>query len=233
MDNQIKYAFDAVQTPDRLKRMTKAALRKKTFDYGRNVLQLRKHRARLAGAVLSLVLVIGGSSIWCLPTTRIAVDINPSIEIHVNTFDRVITVEGKNADGVALVRELNVNGMSYADALQRILLSNGLEQYLDEEHDISITVAGGGTEAHANEMLDNVLCRAFNIAGKENVHYYQVDWDTVNAARELNLSIPQYLAWQQMLNINPNTTPEDIRNMTLTQIRVLSQVKIVENPCHE
>ena len=48
MDNQIKEAFDSIQTPERLKRTTKAALRKKTFDYGRNVLRLRQHRQRFS-----------------------------------------------------------------------------------------------------------------------------------------------------------------------------------------
>ena len=58
MDNQIREAFDAIQAPDRLKRTTKAALRKKTFDYGRNVLQLRARRRQLAAGLLTLVLVL-------------------------------------------------------------------------------------------------------------------------------------------------------------------------------
>ena len=153
MDNRIREAFDTVQTPERLKRKTKAYLRKKTFDYGRNVLQRRKMRQRLAGCLVSLALVCTGAGVWFWPSASISVDINPSIELKVNALDRVIALEGRNSDGIALVKQIDVAGMEYDDAMQRILLSSGLEPYLDEGSMITITVAGGGTEAHAEQML--------------------------------------------------------------------------------
>ena len=232
MDNQIKEAFDAIQTPERLKRATKAALRKKTFDYGRNVLRLRQHRQRLAGMLASLVLVLTGSGLWFWPSASISVDINPSVELKVNALDRVIALEGKNSDGAAVVKDLDVVGMAYDDAMQRLLLSEGLEPYLTDGSQITITVAGGGTDAHAEQMLSRVLCRAYNIANKENVLYCQVDWETVKAAREVNLCIPRYLAWQNLLKTNPTITPEDVREIPKDRIRALAQTVIIEDPCH-
>lgn len=232
MDNQIKQAFDAIQTPERLKRATKAALRKKTFDYGRNVLRLRQHRQRLAGMLASLVLVLTGSGLWFWPSASISVDINPSVELKVNALDRVIALEGRNSDGAAVVKDLDVVGMAYDDAMQRLLLSEGLEPYLTDGSQITITVAGGGTDAHAEQMLSRVLCRAYNIANKENVLYCQVDWETVKAAREVNLCIPRYLAWQNLLKTNPAITPEDVREIPKDRIRALAQTVIIEDPCH-
>lgn len=232
MDNQIKQAFDAIQTPERLKRATKAALRKKTFDYGRNVLRLRQHRQRLAGMLASLVLVLTGSGLWFWPSASISVDINPSVELKVNALDRVIALEGRNSDGAAVVKDLDVVGMTYDDAMQRLLLSEGLEPYLADGSQITITVAGGGTDAHAEQMLSRVLCRAYNIANKENVLYCQVDWETVKAAREVNLCIPRYLAWQNLLKTNPAITPEDVREIPKDRIRALAQTVIIEDPCH-
>lgn len=232
MDEQLKNAFDAIQTPERLERITKANLRRKTFDYGRNSLQLRQHRTRLAGCLLSLVLVLGGTGLWFFPSASIAMDVNPSIEIRVNALERVIGVEGINTDGIALAKELDVTGMPYDDAMQRILLSNSLARFLKDDHMISITMAGTGSDTHLTEMADKVLCRAYNIAGKENIFYCQVDQETIKSARAENLSIPRYLAWQRMLTIDPATTTDDIRQMTNEQIRILSQVKIVEDPCH-
>ena len=232
MDNQLKNAFGTIRAPERLKRKTKAALRKKTFDYGRNILQKRAFRRRMATGLLSLVLVFTGCGLWFLPTTNIAVDINPSINIRVNALDRVISVEGTNADGVALAKALDVAGMLYDDAMQRILLSEALERFLDDNHMISITMAGNSTDAHLTEMADKVLCRAYSIAGKENIFYCQTDQDTIRAARAENLCIPRYLAWQRMLEIDPTITTDDIRQMSNEQIRILSEVKIVEDPCH-
>lgn len=232
MDNQIKEAFDSIQAPERLKRTTKAALRKKTFDYGRNVLRLRQHRQRLAGMLASLVLVLTGSGLWFWPSASISVDINPSVELKVNALDRVIALEGRNSDGAAVVKDLDVVGMAYDDAMQRLLLSEGLEPYLADDSQITITVAGGGTDAHAEQMLSRVLCRAYNIANKENVLYCQVDWETVKAAREVNLCIPRYLAWQNLLKTNPAITPEDVREIPKDRIRALAQTVIIEDPCH-
>ena len=232
MDNQIKEAFDSIQAQERLKRATKAALRKKTFDYGRNVLRLRQHRHRLAAGLLSLTLLLSAGGLWFLPAASISVDINPSMELKVNALDRVIALEGRNSDGAAVVKDLDVVGMTYDDAMQRLLLSEGLEPYLTDGTQITITVAGGGTDAHAEQMLSRVLCRAYNIANKENVLYCQVDWETVKAAREVNLCIPRYLAWQNLLKTNPAITPEDVREIPKDRIRALAQTVIIEDPCH-
>lgn len=232
MDERIRNAFGAVQTPERLMRHTKAALRKKTFDYGRNLLRLRAARRRLAAGLLSLVLVLTGAGVWFFPATSIGIDVNPSVELKVNALDRVIALRGRNSDGAALAEELDVAGMTYGDAMQRILLSRCLEPYLAQGSTITITVAGGD-EAHGAEMLNNVLCRAYNIAAEENVVYYQVDWETVRAAEAAGLCIPRYLAWQQMLREDPTVTAEDVRQLPREEIHRMVQMDIVENPCGE
>lgn len=232
MDNQIKEAFDAIQAPELLKRKTKAVLRKKTFDYGRNVYRLRLRRRRLAGAVLSAVLLLTGGGFWFLPATSISMDVNPSIELKVNALDRVIALEGRNSDGVELVKDIDVAGMTYDDAMQRILLSEGMEPYLEDGSQITITVAGGGSDAHAEQMLSKVLCRAYNIADRDNVLYCQVDWETVKAARAVNLCIPRYLAWQNLRKTDPTVTAEDVRQIPKEKIRTLAQTIIIEDPCH-
>lgn len=233
MDNRIKEAFDPIQAPERLKRKAKVYLRKRTFDYGRNVYRLRQYRHRLATAVLTLALVLTTAGIWFLPATSIAVDINPSIELKVNALDRVIALEGRNSDGIVLAEGIDVTGMIYDDAMQRILLSKGMEPYLAKGSEITITVAGGSSDAHADQMLSRVLCRAFNIAEKEKILYCKVDWETMKAAQEVNLCIPRYLAWQNLKKNDPTITPEDVREIPKDEIRTLAQVIIIENPCYE
>ena len=233
MDNRIQDAFAGVRAPDRLKRATKAALRKRTFDYGRNRLRLQTFRRRAASAAVMLALVLAGAGLWFLPAASIAVDINPSLELKVNALDRVISLEGKNADGIALVEELRLNGMSYEDAMQRLLLSHGLEPYLERNSAITITVAGGGTDAHAEQILNRVLCRAYNIAGQENVLCYQVDWETVRAARSAGLCIPRYLAWQELKKTDPAVTAEDVRALPKEVVHEIARVERPENPCGE
>lgn len=233
MSNKLHNAFDSVQATERLKRSARAHIRKKTFDYGRNQLQLKSHHRRLASVALTLVLILSCAGVWFIPSASIAVDINPSVELTVNALDRVISLEGKNADGILLVQELDVAGMTYDDAMQRLLLSNGLQPYLDEGSTITITVTGGSNEAHTEQMLSRLLCRTFNIAEEENVLYCQVDWETRRAAEAAQLCVPRYLAWQQLLKTDPFITAEDVRQIPKEEIRALAQTKILENPCEE
>lgn len=230
MDNQIRDAFDAVQAPERMKRRTKAALRKKTFDYGRNVYRVRQHRRRLATGLLSLVLVFSTMGMWFLPVTAIGLSINPSIELLVNTLDRVIGVKGVNSDGLELVRNLDVYGLPYDEAMQRILICDELAPYMDENSMISITVVDD-RDNHAELVLSKVVCRAYSVAEKENVQYYQIDHQTQKAAEAAGLCVPRYLAWQNLRKTNPGITAEDVRELPKEEIHRLAQCDTLEDPC--
>ena len=231
MENKLRGAFSALKASEKLKRTTKAALRKKTFDYGRQIGRIRARRRRMAGCLASLVLVLTGLGAWFTPTASIAVDINPSIELRVNLFDRVIALEGRNSDGEAVAGELDLTGKPYDEAMQRLLLSHSLAPYLEQGSTITITLAGSGD--HAVQMLSKVVCRAYAVAQEENVVYCQVSWDTVKAAKTAGLCIPRYLAWQELRKTDPQITVEDIKGMPIEEIRKLIYVDTLENPCGE
>ena len=233
MNEQFQKAFDDLQAPQQLKRAARAHIRRKTFDYGRQIYQLRRHHSRMAACMLSLVLVLSGLGIWFLPATSIGLDINPSLELQVNALDRVITLKGKNEDGMEVAKHLDVSGMPYDEAMQRILISEELSSYLENGSMISISVVGGGSDVHAEKILSKVVCRAYAIAEDENVFYCQTDRETLDAARESGLCIPRYLAWQHLLETNPDVTAEEVSKMPKDEIRALAQLKILDNPCGE
>ena len=233
MNNKFQNTFDTIHAPEQLKRATRAHIRRKTFDYGRQVLQYRQHRRRIAACLLSLAMVLSGAGIWFLPATSIGLDINPSLELTVNALDLVIALKGKNEDGLEVAKHLDVTGMPYDEAMQRILISQELAPYLENGSMISISVVGGGSDVHAEEMLSKVVCRAYALAEDENVFYCQTDKDTLFAARASGLCIPRYLAWQHLLEENPDVTAEEVSRMPKDEIRALAQLEIIENPCGE
>lgn len=233
MEDKLHNAFDSLQATQRLKRTALAQIRRKTFDYGRHQYRYRQHRRRLAAGLLSLVAVISGLGIWYLPTTSIGLDINPSLELTVNVLDRVIALKGNNADGLEVAQKLDVVGMPYDDAMQRVLISQELSPYLENGSMISISMVGGGSESHAEEMLSKVVCRAYALAEDENVFYCQTDRETLAAARASGLCIPRYLAWQHLLETDPDVTAEEVSQIPKEEIRALAQLKIIDNPCGE
>ena len=233
MEDKLHNTFDSLHASEHLKRAARAHIRRKTFDYGRQVFQYRQHRRRLSAALLSLVLVFSGLGVWFLPATSIGLDINPSLELHVNALDRVIALKGNNADGLEVAKHLDVTGMPYDKAMQRILISQELAPYLENGSMISISVVGGGSDVHAEKILSKVVCRAYAIAEDENVFYCQTDKETLEAARESGLCIPRYLAWQHLLESDPDVTAEEVSRMPKDEIRALAQLEIIENPCGE
>ena len=232
MKNDIKEAFDAVRADERLRRQTKAYLRKATLDYGRDVQRRRQRQMRLASCTAALVLLVVSAGMWLLPVTSIDLDINPSLEIRVNTFGRVTRLKGLNADGLALVEELDVKGLPYDEAMQRILISEELEAYLDNGSLISITVVGKD-ESLAEEMLSKVVCRAYAIAEEDNVYYCQTDPETARAARSVGLCVLRYQVWQQMKESDPSITVEAVAMMPKAEIMRLAKFEKLENPCGE
>ena len=231
MHEQFKAAFDGIEATERLKRQTKAHVRRKTFDYGRQIQRVRARHRRLAASLASLVLLLTGLVAWFTPATSIGVDINPSLELQVNIFDRVISLKGRNLDGEVVAGELDLTGKPYDEAMQRLLLSHGLEPYLEKGSTITITLTGNGD--HAVQMLSKVVCRAYAVAEEENVVYCQVSWDTLKASKDAGLCIPRYLAWQELLKTDPAVTVEDIKNIPMEEIRRLIYVDTLENPCGE
>ena len=229
MDERIRNAFDAIQAPERLMRKTKAALRKKTFDYGRNLLRLRTARRRLAAGLLTLALVLTGTGIWFFPTTSIGMDVNPSIELKVNALDRVIALEGLNPDGEKLAAALDVAGMDYGDAMGRIMVSDELGVYLDAGSLLSITVSGRSAE----QALNRVVCRACAVADEDQVFYILADDASVRAAKAEGLTVVQYEALLALRRTDPEATAGQILDMSMTEIRELIGFERIDDPCGE
>lgn len=229
MDDKLKDAFGVIETPERLKRMTKAHIRKATFDYGRHIAQVKAHRRQMAALAASLALCMGGAGLWFAPVTRIGLDINPSVEIRVNALDRVISLEGLNADGERLAAALEVAGMEYGEAMGRIMVSDELGAYLDRGDVLSITVSGLGAE----HTLNQVVCRAYAVAEDDQIFYILADDATVRAARSEGLTVVQYEALNVLRQSLPEAAPEQVRAMTMAQIMELIGFEKLDDPCGE
>lgn len=97
----------------------------------------------------------------------------------------------------------------------------------------AIAMVGGGTEAHAEQMLGKMVCRAFVIAGDDMVYCCQTDAATVRAAQEAGLSVARYLAWQQLKQLDPAASPEDALALEISEVRELAGFRNANFPCQQ
>ena len=109
----------------------------------------RRTRGRvglIAAAACLVVAVIAGGVVWRLPIGTVYMRINPEVSMEVNRFDRVVDVEGENADGEALVSGFSFYGRAI-DEVSDDLASRAEEQgYLGDGGTIELTVESDDEE---------------------------------------------------------------------------------------
>lgn len=216
MHDRLKSAFDAVHTEDALKGSTLAYISAQAEKQQRNFRPMVRLVPALA-CLLLLVMSFAGYRLYFTPTSVISIDINPSLELGVNRFDRIVSVTSYNADGEELASQLQIRFMDYSEALEQILSNDTVEACLSEDNTLSIAVVGDDT-TQCSRLLSGV---EYCTTGHENAHCYSTSTEEVAAAHDCGLSYGKYKALLELQALDPSITAEDIQDMTMRQIQDL------------
>lgn len=168
-----------------------------------------------AVACFALLLPVGmGFSTYLTPAFAISIDINPSIELGVNHFNRVVSVDTYNEDGYAVMSAVDVYHLNYKEALEQILTDEGMKEYIVQDQPIAVTVFGKD-EKKSSELLDTVAACTSSYA---NVHCASGNSREVAEAHGVGLSFGKYKAFLELKALDPDLTVEEIRGLTMCQI---------------
>lgn len=214
-ESRLKNAFDSVSAEDALKKSAGAYVRGERQKRNRNVSRNRRFRPA-AGLLCMLLVFFGGyfTRAYLEPVSVISIDINPSIELGVNTFDHVIRVDAFNEDGRQLTQQLQLRFMNYEKAVDRIVTSEKVSGLLERDEELVITVVG--KDARRNEMLCSSL-ETYTKSG-ENSRCYSASPDLVEKAHSCGMSYGKYLAYQKAQQQDPTLTAEETQDMTMKEI---------------
>ena len=215
MHDKIRAAFDDIHAEEALKDRTRAYLARQPQGRRRRLSSRMRLVPALACCLLVLLAGWGGHHAYFTPSSIISIDVNPSLELGVNRFDKVVSVEGYNEDGAALADAVDVKYMDYTQALTHILDSDAFAPYASEDAAVSIAVFGSD-EQKSSEMLSQVQACT---AGYRNTHCYADNIEVAAAAHEAGLSCGKYRAYLELHELDPAVTPEDVQGMTMREIR--------------
>ena len=215
MNKKIKEAFDQIQMEDQLKDKTKAYISKKTRNYTK---AKQFHFFGLISATICLLLLlIGGHWLYFTPTVAISVDINPSIELGINRFNQVVSIDSYNEDGKLLLDKLEIKYLNYQEAIDQIVNNDQVMAYLSNDEVMTICVIGDENK-QSNQILTNIETVVEN---QSNTYCYHTNHHEVNRAHEVGLSYGKYQAYLQLQELDPTITVSDVQNMTMKEIHHL------------
>lgn len=216
MNKQWKEAFDQIHAEDRLKDHTMEYLSRKVYRKRHPPFSAFRGFAA-AAACFAVLFLAGGSWLYFTPEAFISIDINPSLELSINRFDKVVSVEGWNEDGNNLADSLDIKYMDYSDAIETLLSDQIIEDYLSQDGLMDLTVVCENTSLH-DEILKNVeSCTS----GLSNVHCHSGDAQEMHDAHEEGLSFGKYRVYLRLKELDPSVTVDDIRDLSMREIQNL------------
>lgn len=208
--NRIQGAFDQIRAEDALKSNTKAFVHEKAHEY---TLRRKTRRVRPALACLACLIVFLATGYWLYftPTVAISIDGTSSIELGINRLERVVSVTGYNEEGQKLTASLDVMFLNYVEAVEQTLSRDNTALHVQEE---AVTIAVVGADHAQCERICNRLTEE-----NANLYCYAAEQIEVQDAHELGLSYGKYQAFLELQELDPGTTPEQVRAMSMREVR--------------
>lgn len=217
MNKAFKELFGTIKAEEELKDRTRAYLAVKTNGYTRAGKRKYMYHIYAAACVCTLLMLFGGRWLFFTPTAEISIDINPSIELGINRFDRVISVKGFNKEGQELSGGLDIKYKNYAEAMEQILHDDSIAQLLSHDEVMTITVISSDGEQSAEILAGVETCAA----KQNNTYCYLARPEEVASAHEMGFSCGKYRAFLELQLLAPDIDPETVQGMTMREIREL------------
>lgn len=204
--DELKAAFDAVKAEETLKASAKAFLTER-----RAQKPVIWRTAMVAACLCFLV-----CSLWLYytPAAQISVEINPYIQLTVNRFDRVIRAEGGNADGEAVLEDLELRHLQGTQAVERILCQPVVAELIDKGELLSVGVIG-----ESNVQTEQLLGQMEECVGQvQHSECYYATYEEQQQAQEAGMSCGKYRKLQHLQELHSELTAEEVQDMSMREI---------------
>ncbi|MCL1965472.1 MAG: anti-sigma factor domain-containing protein [Firmicutes bacterium] len=173
-------------------------------------------------AACFIVLVLaafGGYGLYCTETSLISVDVNPSLELSVNRFGRVISVTSYHEDAAMLLQAEEVKGFSYTRAIDTLLKSDALRPYLESGDCLDFTVYSKAGDTAMIDCLTSRVQSLIDIYPGIRVHCNSAGEAAVKSAHSHHMSIGKYLAFLELQALAPEANIDDYTHCGIGAIR--------------
>ena len=202
--DELKKAFDHIRSDDALRVGTLAYVEKHRH-------QPQRFRRIAVAAACSLLLLVTGAWLYFTPTAQISIDLDGPLTLEVNRFDRVISASGSGSQ--TILGNMELTHLTYSDAMDQILSSSTVTEQLSSGEIMTVSVIAPEGEQSARLLTESQACT--------DATCYYADPETVETAACLGLSPGKYRALQELQELDPSITAEDIQGLSMRQVRAM------------
>lgn len=177
-----------------------------------------------AAAVFILTLTAGyGVYSYSTPYSYINIDINPSVEIVANKYDRILRVEAINGDGTEILKDGNFKNKKVDSAVEEIIKKASETGYIEPDNSKAVMLTVSSNDEKKAEEVGKKLQEAVKIeeAGKEEKTDILVQKATVeqhDEARKLDISPGKLKLIEELRDIRPDVKIEDYKTVPVKEI---------------
>lgn len=234
MNSNFKDAFDSIKADLQLKDSTYVFLQSEIAKRSQKPKIFKFNRFVYVAITCVFLMVCGvkGYSFYFEEISFVSIDINPSIELTLNRFDRVISVKAYNDDGKKIIKSLNVKNKSYNDALEILINNDIFKKYINNNSYVSFAVQSNDIKKE-NTLLTEVQNSADNLITAHHkgiqVNCSTVDDSIRQQAHGHGMSVGKYQAILELQEFNPDINIDDYRNTSMKDIKTIMEKSKKDN----
>lgn len=214
--NRIQKSMENIRATEDMKQNTLRYLEMQRARQNHSIFHQKPYATlRYAVAIICVFLLAGvsGYSVYSRPVSYISIDVNPSIELAINRFDRVVSAKGYNADGQDILQHVSLKNISYLQAIDRLLQDAYYSRFLNRDSQLVVTVVS----EHSDAMLEQI--HANNSFQVLDALTYSSDTACMNEAHQHEMSFGKYRAFLELSQYDADITVEDCHRMSMGEIQ--------------
>lgn len=235
LDEDINLSLDS-STRKRIEK----SIQKKTGYYKENNIHKKKINKILGGIfmkkkialALSVAMILsfagGGYAYAKNPVAYVSVDINPSVELGVNAFDTVVSVEAYNEDGEKILEGTDLVSTDVEDAVNTVITNAIFDGYITQDVTTTSTVVVEITTSTDKENvateLNESLKEVAEVTLDNNDVHAEVETEKValvrrDEARKLGITPGKLNLIQKLQQLDSSITIEEYKDSSVKDIQ--------------
>ena len=187
-------------------------------EYERNEGLIMKKGIAFAVSLVLLFGIGGFGYSYAAPKDYLTLDINPSVKLTTNRYNKVIKVEALNSDGEIISKELKIKNKNVHEAIKLLVESSVDNGYIvnDDKNAVMIT-------STSDELLDEAEIGAEEGLKEEEIKNTEVIKENVNKERfeeaeRLGISPGKVNLIQKLQKVQPEATLDEYANSSVKDI---------------